>query len=314
MSILYLALPLPFSATPGWLIGGFFLSAALVAAFAYFVNDTGDVETDRISGKKNMAAGFGPVVRGMIILVLGSSGMAVFWFTVQQPIAMLLLGMQLLLLLIYALRPFRFKNHPLLGPLFDAHYGHVVPVGIAIFAFLRLSSEQAVLYLPLLYGWLLCKGLRNILLHQLDDRKKDKAAGIQTFPNRYGPLAAIRFINRVLLPAELVLLLLNLAWLWPLSRLLAIGLGGFILFYFFNFSGWRLFTIPYRQLLFKFLYVLNDFYEGWLPYLCIWSCRLRTEEKLLLTGIHALVFHHSLVKTWKDLRKIAMNLHLIRTA
>lgn len=274
------------------------------------MNDATDVAADKLAGKKNMAASLSITARIVIAILLLLGGSLFFSMAAPQPMILLWLVAQVLALVIYSVPPFRLKNNPVIGPLLDAHYGHILPVFMALFVFfLPLEiSQHYPLFLPLLYALLLLKGLRNILLHQLHDRKDDRQAGIHTFPVKFGPVLCLNFINRFILPLEAGLLVVLPLYFWPPSQIILYGFIGFIIFYFLNFSGWKFLILPKRQLKFKFLFVLNDFYEYWLPYLCIWLTNLPTYQKCILTLVHTLVFYHGLIKLYKDLKKIGQNL------
>jgi 4-hydroxybenzoate polyprenyltransferase len=310
ISVVYTSLSHPFVAYQSWVIVFFILSAICISAFGYFLNDATDVKADQMAGKKNMASSFSVPIRMLIAGILLLGGSLFFYMAAPRPMVIVWLAAQVLALVTYSVPPFRFKNNPLIGPLLDAHYGHVLPVFMAVFVFFLPTeiNQHHPLFLPMLYILLLLKGLRNILLHQLHDRKDDEQAGIYTFPVKFGPVFCLNCINRFFLPLETGLLIVLPLYFWPQSQLIIYGLIGFIGFYFLNFSAWKFFILPKRQLKFKFLFVLNDFYEYWLPYLCIWVTNLPTYQKCILTLVHSLVFYHGLIKLYKDLKKIGQNL------
>jgi len=111
---------------------------------------------------------------------------------------------------------------------------------------------------------LLAKGLRNILLHQIGDRSRDRLAGSRTLVVAIGPVAALAWINRVLLPAEVASLGVVLGVLAPFAPVWIAGCL-FLLLTAAEFSAWKFPFIPKRQLRLKFLWCLNDFWELWLP-------------------------------------------------
>jgi 4-hydroxybenzoate polyprenyltransferase len=292
----------------------FLLSALFISGYGYFINDAADAEADRLSGKKNMAAGLSLSLQIVIVLLLVTPGLVIFTFVTRHLFPFLYVALQLFALSLYSLRPFRLKDHPLAGPFLDAHYGHILPVFIAlsVFFYRPYLPPYTTIFLILFYFLLLAKGLRNILLHQLGDRKADKRASLATFPVKYGALPTLNIINRLLLPAELTLLVSCCIIGVDSFPLLLYGLLTFLVFYALNFSAWEFPKLPPVQLRFKFLYFLNDFYEYWLPYLCIWSCGLTTIQKGILTAVHALLFYKGIVKFYRDARKIGVNLGLLR--
>lgn len=274
------------------------------------MNDTFDIEVDHNAGKSNIASQFSKLQRTILALLLISAGFAIWIVTHPSFLATVFLFFEVIVLIIYPTPPLRLKNHPFLGPVCDAHYSHILPVFITIAYFLPIFFQSHLLIPTLIYLLLFAKGFRNILLHQLDDRKSDRLSGLNTFPIRYGNVFTINLINRLILIAEFGLLISILTLLWPESIVVGIGLLGFLVFTFFLFSGWKLPTLPYRQLKFKFLFFLNDFYEFWLPYLCIWSIPINIVMKIILTIIHSTVFYRGVKKIVQDLKTIAINTDL----
>ncbi len=148
------------------------------------------------------------------------------------------------------------------------------------------------------------------MLHQLDDRKNDRMADLVTFPLKFKPLFTLNLVNRLLVPAELFVFF---AWLGLVSlqfHLLWLWFAIFIVFTYTKFSGWRLWTIPYRQLKFKFLYFLNDFYEQWLPVIFVLYLVSSAWEMVFILALHLVLFFDLIVRFTKDLNIIWTNLFL----
>jgi len=248
----------------------FFLAVIGIASLGHFINDWSDIEEDRRSGKKNYVAELDPKQRIFSGVLLALFCVAPWFYLKTDVQIIILLCLQLLLYLVYSVRPFRLKNRHIGGILADTLYGHILPalVVLAVFSyygsFMQLFSFNNLFALILII-WLLCKGIRNIILHQLDDRKKDRLAGINTFVVRFGNVFSLNLINRLILPLELFVFMLLVYFACNTFRNFYIPFFAFLLFTFIKFSLWKIFVLPPRQMRFKFLFFLNDFYEDWLP-------------------------------------------------
>ncbi len=290
----------------------FLASVVGIAGFGYFLNDVCDIAADRTAGKANAAAGTTPAMRVAILFVLLAAGLAPWARLPVNRFNLALLGLQIAVLALYSARPFRLKERGAWGVVADALYGHLLPVAIALFTFFpelttafgRSGSAWAA---ALLVGLvLLCKGLRNILLHQLGDRFNDRRAGLRTFVLAVGPLPALALINRLLLPLEFGALAGLLVLLAPAAPVWV----GFVLFLAFTalmFSAWKFPYLPRRQLRFKFLYFLNDFYEEWLPPTVLAIAVGRHVELWPLLPLHFALFPKGLAKIPRHLAVLRAN-------
>ncbi|MBV8782131.1 MAG: UbiA family prenyltransferase [Phycisphaerae bacterium] len=192
------------SATFGW----FCLSFVGIAGFGFLLNDIFDIEVDAQAGKSNAAASLRPPVRWALIACLLTAGIIPWLFLPRNVFNLSGLSVQVLLLVIYAAPPLRLKDRGFAGAMADALYGHVVPAWIAAFTFM---SPSRIIHHWLLWSfaaaWLMAHGLRNILLHQLDDRHADRFGGASTFIAGHDPARIYRFISSYLSPAEVLLLI-----------------------------------------------------------------------------------------------------------
>ncbi len=301
---------------PGELVGllpPFVASVVGIAGFGYFLNDACDIAADRAAGKANAAAARGPAAHAAILLGLLAFGLAPWLLLPRHPGNLTLLALQIGMLTIYSARPLRLKERGLAGVLADTLYGHLLPVAIALFTFFpeplrslaaARGSRTAVPILALTGIVLTCKGLRNILLHQLADRENDRRAGLRTFVLARGPVRALALINRLLLPLEVGALAAALVLLAPAAPVW-VGFVAFLAFTALMFSAWKLPYLPRRQLRFKFLYFLNDFYEEWLPPTVLAIAVARHGELWPLLPLHFALFP-------KGLAKIPRNLSVLR--
>lgn len=279
------------------------------AAFGYLFNDYCDIESDRLAGKKNFVAGLPAVLRAPLVLLMLSGG--VFCWVLTEPglLATLFYALQIAALVLYSAPPTRLKNQGLYGVLADAFYGHVNPVLVTLALFYNPATELTkgvVFFVLVLLACLFLKGLRNILVHQLQDRKEDRHASTRTFVIAKGPVYTLTLVNRLLV-AEIiftVLLAVCLSVLFP-PVVLALILFGVITY--LKFSGWKLSYLPKRQLRFKFLYFLNDFFEQWLPVFLLIIIVAGTKQYFVLLIFHLVLFPRFLVGLVKDFKQIADN-------
>jgi 1,4-dihydroxy-2-naphthoate octaprenyltransferase len=283
-----------------------------IAGFGYFLNDLADIEFDKAAGKRNRVGGLGiPARIGLAVLLLALSFLP--WLYLQSDwLTWALMGFQFLLYIIYSFQPFRLKEKGWGGIICDALYGLAVPAMIALLTFDKIVPSRFLhfrWFLVVLFVALVLKGFRNILLHQLDDRHNDRQSGMSTFVTSTGSLFSLNFINRIILPLEGVALL-GMVWI------LSLNLPGFhwvlvafTLYVFLKFSGWKFFgMIPFRQLRFKFLFFMNDFYEEWLGVAALGYLIAYSPWFSILLVFHLIMFSGLLKKLGQDLKKIWINL------
>ena len=309
----YLAVALG-ALAPGALVAmllPFLGSVVGIAGFGYYLNDVCDLAADLAAGKANSAAAQGRPARAAILFGLLALGLSPWILLPRHPLNLALLGLQVALLTLYSARPFRLKERGFAGAVADTLYGHLLPVAITVATFFpglagrTAANLLAALPLAVLGALLLAaKGLRNILLHQLGDRENDRRAGIRTFVLAAGPVRALNLINRLLLPLELGALVSVLVLLAPAAPVW-VGFVGFLVFTALMFSAWKFPYLPPRQLRFKFLYFLNDFYEEWLPPTLLAIAVARYGELWPLLPLHFALFP-------KGLAKIPGNLSVLR--
>ena len=294
----------------------FVVSIVGIAGFGYFLNDVCDIGADRAAGKANAAAGRGPLARAAILLGLLLLGLAPWSLLPRHPVTAILLALQVGVLTLYSARPLRLKERGLAGVLADTLYGHLLPVAIALVTFFpepltSLASarghRRAASILVLTGVVLACKGLRNILLHQLGDRENDRRAGLRTFVLARGPVRTLDLINRFLLPVEVGALAAVLVLLAPAAPVWA-GFAAFLAFTALMFSAWKFPYLPRRQLRFKFLYFLNDFYEEWLPPTALGIAVARHAELWPLLPLHFALFPRGLAKIPRNFAVLRENL------
>lgn len=286
-------------------IGCFLLASLCIACLGYAINDLADIQLDKDAGKQNI---FIPYNKSATIWLFALSFFLAssLWFCAKPTVeATILVIAEIVLFIVYSLKPCRFKNNPIIGPLCDAHYAHILPVFVTL-SFLQVQLSNIVSIL--LYLVLITKGLRNILSHQIHDRKADATARLKTFPLFFGTAKTLKTINFFIFPLEFIFITLLVFFTYPSSKIFAISFAVFQVFNALLFSFWHFHTIPLKYFHFKFVYYLNNYYEFWLPLVCIFNSGLTMQTILLLQLTHLLVFHTKVWSLFKDLRTIFYNI------
>ena len=165
----------------------FFIALIAIATFGYLFNDLCDVKADLISGKTNNLSGIKPFIRWILVLIPLSIGISC-WVVMDFQSSghkfwpNLLFTAQICSLVVYSAKPFRLKERAEFGVICDAFYGHLNPILITILVFgiIPQSGVWRISFIAILAFVCFVKGIRNILLHQIEDRKKDEAAGLNT--------------------------------------------------------------------------------------------------------------------------------------
>ena len=295
----------------------FFLSLVSIAAFGYLFNDLCDIDSDVLSGKPNALARFNLFWRVVIVYIPFLMGI-VCWFEMNRDFyfyseraayANLPFALQLIALVVYSARPFRLKERAELGVICDAFYGHLNPVLITLGVFGLAKGIGIWTYLFVFLLALVCfiKGIRNILLHQIEDRKKDSSSRINTVVIKYGPWRVINFINNFLFPAEIFFLVCLTIVMCIHIPPMFIPLMLFAIISYLKLSGWKVGYADRRLLEFKFTYFMNDYYEGWFPVFTLIILSVYRHEFVFLLILHLLLFPRFTLNLVKDLKKINEN-------
>lgn len=161
----------------------FAFSAVGFAALGYLINETFDVKQDALAGKKNRVAPLSYLVRATLFTTAALVAFVPWrWLPSDNLTWWLLLG-ELVCLLAYS-APFpRLKDIPFVAEILDMAYAYLIPAILSLHTF----SGIGVLYsyhtwqLLLLMGVALT-GIRNIVIHRLNDRENDRRSGLLTLP------------------------------------------------------------------------------------------------------------------------------------
>jgi 4-hydroxybenzoate polyprenyltransferase len=186
-------------------IAAFITAFIGVAGYGHVLNDLGDIEVDRAAGKTNTMQGRKGWHSALMIAALLAMAWLPWLVLPANRWNLSFVGIQLLLLTLYAAPPLRLKTRPIPGVITDALYAYLVPMLITWTTWSRLggpAKPQPVL-LAALIPWSLCAGLKGILVHQDSDAANDAAVGLSTFVTRYGHARTFWLLTRIVLPAEI---------------------------------------------------------------------------------------------------------------
>jgi 4-hydroxybenzoate polyprenyltransferase len=279
----------------------FLITLIGTAAFGYFINDWADIETDKRGGKANTVARIIKWKRYIILVSLLLGAFLPWFWLIQLPFGFLgfiFWLFELTVLTLYSVPPFRLKNKAIWGIICDTLYGHVLPIGIAMAIFcghLLPSTSKLVVGSCLLFF----KGMRNIITHQIQDRVADRKSKTRTFVLSFGVVQSINLVNRFILPIE-ILAIFVLGILFYTNE--PIWLQSFLIF-----LTWTViaFDIPFYRYKFRydrFWYFLNDYYEGWFPYLSFILVVFHNSIAFYWTFVWVFVFYMPLLKLIKEVQ------------
>ena len=179
-----------------------------IAGFGYLLNDYTDRKKDLKVGKENALIGLSMsriflILLGFLVLALLPWGL---YFPMDKVSVGLLMG-QFVLFILYSSPPFRFKERGVLGVLCDAGYAHVVPALLAAYTFYLIGDKEYDQVFPLLItlgAWQFVLGVRNILLHQIEDLKNDQKSETRTLLVSGDAAIIQKVLERIIVPLELV--------------------------------------------------------------------------------------------------------------
>jgi hypothetical protein len=189
-----------------------------------------------------------------------------------------------------------------LGIIADALYAHGIPSLLAAYTYTLIAGRSPDwVFLSLLFCWQFCAGVRNVVLHQINDLESDRKSGTDTFISRRGQFFISVFLIS-LKAAELlflVALLTSAALGNPLLyfSIVAIGIALAVNFLLKETNG-------YRQ------YFPNILYEQWLPYSFIAILAFTDYRFLVLFPIQALLFSSNFLLAIAHKVSLFYRLHL----
>jgi 4-hydroxybenzoate polyprenyltransferase len=293
-----------------------------VAGFGHVINDFGDLEVDRAAGKLNTMQGRKPIHIALMTVALLAMAWLPWLILPANPWNLSFIGVQLLLLTLYAVPPLRLKARPISCVLTDALYAFTVPMLITWITWSHLggSSKPQPLLLAALIPWSLCVGIKGILVHQDVDAESDATSGLSTFVTRYGHARTLWLLSRIVIPAECAFfVLMTFAFsrelrFYPVAVALLFCWRAFQLTYLWNIPvdpPWRL-SSDQAVTLYGFRF-LGDFYPAWFPVIMLTPLCFRSPVYLVLAGMHFALFKTGLGHFFRhDLKSIPWGISKLR--
>lgn len=293
----------------------FLVATVGVAAFGHVVNDLADIRTDAIAGAPNQMAPLSRAARTGVLGVTILAGVLPWIWLPHDAMVLTLLGVEVVLLTVYSVRPVRLKDRAALGVLADGLYAYVVPILLTGATFGRVNdvgtpSWQVV---ASVVAWMLLMGLRGILWHQIADLAHDRRSGVRTLATRIGADRAGRILGWMVL-AELAAAAATLATIAATSDRwwLPVFGGLYLLYRVFQVSVlWseplRPATLKHANGRIRFIgfVLLNEFVERWLPVAALVALAVGSPIMWLALVAHLLLFDNAVFEFFRhDLRTL----------
>ncbi len=256
-----------------------------IAGLGYILNDYKDLEDDIKNNKRNIFIQLNEKEKIIVIvLFLCLAGIPWLYFPFDIISALLIL-LELILFYIYAFPPLRLKEKGFWGILCDSLYAQVIPCSLAAYTFYKIQTPKqnfSIYFILIVLLWLFIIGIRNILIHQIDDFENDQNTKTKTFATNIGKKQTMKIVYNSILPLEIILFTI-LFYQLPQNGLFIIAL--YIIYciaiFLINKEHFRKHFAHYVN-----QRLLNEFYEIYLPVLLLII--------YYISGIHSLyipIFH-----------------------
>jgi|CXWL01.1.fsa_nt_gi 1,4-dihydroxy-2-naphthoate octaprenyltransferase len=261
-----------------------------IAGLAYLSNDFADQAADSKAGKPNAVARLDALRITALCCALFVAALAPWAFVLPITTASAtLLCFELILVAAYALPPLRLKARGVSGVLADALYAHAVPALLATLTYAAMSQAGSAPrwpFLGALAAWQFTLGIRNIVLHQIQDHDNDRRGNIRTWVVRVGPASAERSLRRLIVPLELCGFAAFVAAITPW---ISFTVPAFLLHWLWvsrerSQAPWK--SAGLRGALYAYL---DPFYLRWLPLLAVTAAVFRDPSFIVLVLIHILL-------------------------
>lgn len=246
----------------------FLISTTGFAALGYAINEYFDKHTDQLAGKTNRLASLTPRHTVFLFFCTGTLAGLPWLGLPLDRFTLVLLTLEVVLFLSYAMPPLRLKNLWYISGWVDTAYAYGLPWIICMHTFglfqPSIESNQAALWLGAV--WLIV-GYRNILHHQYIDRSFDERVGILTMPRKLGQRRTRRvFYGLLVLEVMLFVLLCGELGqiIGPFFYLMA---ASYIAYTAFHVLHARAISVGNQQWIFHFS--LNPFYQIYMPLICL---------------------------------------------
>lgn len=176
----------------------FVCSSIGFASLGFFINELFDIESDERGGKRNRLKN---ITFNQKCLFLVITFFIIFLPWVYLPSdswTWILLIAEIILFLAYSMPYVRLKNNPLIAILVDSLYAYVIPTLLSYHTFALFSKQPHSVIILIFLLALLLTGLRNIIIHQVEDIEFDRKAEMVTFPLVFGLKASQESLNYLL--------------------------------------------------------------------------------------------------------------------
>ena len=260
-----------------------------IGGFGHVVNDLSDVAVDAAAGKPNVVAGLGRWRCGLLIVALLTLALIPWLFLPFDRISGLLLLIEFMLLLVYAVPPVRLKQRRIWSLPTDAAYAYAVPAILAAHTFfLAAARPGSIAFTVSLFVWQMALGLRHFLNHLALDRANDLRSGISTLATTKGTHYIHALIRRIILPIELSGFVGYVLAMACRTKLILFGVAGILLAGSFYLA--LAIARSYPLITYRFSRTRVDwFYQSVLPVLLLFLLILGNARFCVVLFIHIVV-------------------------
>ncbi len=263
----------------------FFLLIVLlvsVALFGFYLGEWSDISDDRNAGKLNQLAEKSVFFRVFVFLII-IIGLASSAFVMElNRMQYALIFVQLALFYFYSLYPFRFKYNRVLSMILDSLYSGTI---MYLFAYSLGETYLSKPILIVITSWGVFRGIRNYLIHTINDAQQDAKIGVKSFGNTFNKDSVVKFLQYYVLPVEVI------------SFLLIIYFGNtffvaFLILYIISFMVlWLTKSNENKREKIPFIYSINIFHEVFLPIILVSFFALKNPlQGIMLLGLLFLLF------------------------
>ena len=180
------------------------VTLSAIGVWGHLLNDWGDRAIDAIAGKKNLFHNKSFSLFLVLVFLVLLVSLLPWFFLPTTVFSYLLLFIEFLLFVLYAIPPIRLKEKIYLAVVTDALYAYAIPAVLAFHTYtLAFHLRNSNLTLSFLFFWSFFIGLRHILYHHVADELNDKKSGINNIALTCTKHQINRFIKRLNLPIEL---------------------------------------------------------------------------------------------------------------
>lgn len=245
-----------------------FLLSIFIASFGFFLNEWTDIKDDAIAHKANRVVDLSLrskwLIFAILLLSIYSLISIIKW---NRTSTLLLCFVQLALLVLYSVKPFRLKRNKYAAVVLDALYSGTLFYIIGFNIGSATIVKEHLIYFIFIWGF--CRGIRNIIHHLIKDKSHDEALDFKTMATSMNIDKLKQITLWFLLPVETIIFLLILYFV-PFNYIL---MSSFVLYCLYTFFR-KNYKIP---LLLKrtspiesnTLTEINLYYEKYLPFLTL---------------------------------------------